>query len=135
MTGKASFLKPDAPGSVHVGREVLLPDGLSDELLTGALERVFAEDDDLEAVAVHYSSGPAYVLREDFLDSIQPEMRSVGDYGDADQLFLPGEQQLQPVMFDCPVDGQRFEVFFLDPVDVRICPRHPGTRLVAAVDG
>jgi len=134
MTEQASFLKPDMPSGVHVGRDVMLPEGLSDELLTGSLERVFAEDDNLEAVVVHWPSGPAYVVREDFLDTLKPEMRSVGGFGDADQLFLAGKEQLKPVKFDCPVDGQRFEVFFLNPGEIRICPQHPGVQLVAAVD-
>jgi hypothetical protein len=135
MTDKASFFKPDLPSGVHAGRDLLLPAGLSDNLLAGSLERVFGKDDDLEAVAVHLPSGPTYVVREDFLDTLQPELRSAGSFGDADQLWLAGREQLEPLKFDCPADGQRFEVFFLNPGEIRNCPRHPGVRLIAAVAG
>ena len=101
----------------------------------GSLERVFAEDDDLDAVAVHWYSGSAYVLRDDFLDTLSPDMRSVGGFGDADQSFPPGKEDLVGISLCCPIDGQRFEVFFLNPGEVRLCPRHAGTRLEVVADG
>jgi hypothetical protein len=136
MTGKAPFLKPTVPSGVNVGRDILLPEELSDHLLLGSLEKVFATDDDLEAVAVHWGSGSAYALRADVLDALAPTtMRSVGDFGAADQMFLAGKAQLDPIRLDCPVDGQRFEVFFLNPGETPVCPRHRDTRLEVVVDG
>lgn len=135
MTGKAPFLKPTVPSGVNVGRDVLLPEELSDHLLLGSLEKVFAMDDDLEAVAVHWDSGSAYALREDVLDALVPTMRSIGDFGAADQMFLEGKEQLDPIRLDCPVDRQRFEVFFLNPGETPVCPRHRDTRLEVVVDG
>ena len=135
MTEEAPLLKPTVPDGVNVGRDILLPEGLSDKLLMGSLERVFAEDDNLDAVAVHWYSGCAYALREDFLDALSPEMRSVPSFGDADQLFLAGKEELHSINFCCPIDGQRFEVFFLNPGEIRLCPQHPGARLEVAVDG
>jgi hypothetical protein len=129
MSEIASFLKPTVPAAVSVGCDMLVPDDVTEAQLIGSLTRTFAKDDQLAAVAVHSRAASGFVLRDEFLEVLVPTLRSAGDVGDADQLFLPGTEDLDPVELRCPVDGQRFQVFFLDPGAGRTCPKHPQIRL------
>jgi hypothetical protein len=127
------LLRDQPPEGVPVELDLLIPKATSTAQLMACLEAVFAEDEALAAVAVNSIEGmPRFVTRLDLLDALEPALKGVADYGGSDHLQLPGTSDLSPMKYTCPVDGQVFSVFFLDPGEVPTCPRHPGTKLRAA---
>jgi hypothetical protein len=129
--GELEFLRETLPEGVSAEREILVPEGTAIDELWAALEAVFAEDEQLEAVRVDDTKRLlGFTTRQAFLNSLAPSLKALPDFGASDHLELPGTADIHPLAFECPVDGQRFVVFFLDPGEVRTCPRHPGTALV-----
>jgi hypothetical protein len=93
------------------------------------LETAFGARDDLQVVAVFFETSPAqFVTRADVLAAVS-EAQAKGEYGLAQHQELPGRSRLAPLAFECPVDEQRFTVYYLEPGGPPDCPRHPGATL------
>jgi hypothetical protein len=126
------YLRRDVPPDVTLGQEIVIGMEADDRQITFILETVFGDDDALEAVALTTPTiGRTCVLRTDFLESLEPEVKGVTDLagvGRADQLSPAGEPDLTPYRFVCPVGGEEVTVYILPPSGVR-CPTHPGVQM------
>jgi hypothetical protein len=132
------YVRADVPEHVTVGEEIVVATPVAAGLIGAQLESLFGDDDELEAIAL---SAPdidrGYVLRTDFLDSLVPGIKGFDDMagvGGSDQLFLPGDVNVEPLRFVCPKDGQEVTVLFLGPSGVVMCPVHPGVAMERHVE-